>query len=283
MTRDMPCLSRETTHCQPDESGDPNSQGVRITFFFAFGLTRRRDTVSQMCGRFVASSPPDQIAAFFGAELAVESLGENFNVAPTHDVYGVVARHDGAPQLEAFHWGLIPSWAKDRKIASRMINARSETLAEKPAFKGLLKKKRLILPMNGFYEWRAAAPDGPVNAKGKPVKQPVFISRADGHLMAVAGLWTAWKDPSDPDGRWLHTATIITTGANDQMASIHDRMPVFVPADRWSDWLDPSNDDVESWNSLFVARNNGILRMFDVSAEVNSVRNNDKSLLTPAS
>ena len=105
-----------------------------------------------MCGRFVSTNQPDQVAAYFGAENTVESLGENYNVAPTQDIYGVVASPDGTRRLEAFHWGLIPSWAKDRKIASRMINARAETVGEKPAYKGLFRKKRLLIPMDGFYE-----------------------------------------------------------------------------------------------------------------------------------
>ena len=144
-----------------------------------------------MCGRFVSSNTPDQVAAYFGADVSVDSLGQNFNVAPTHDVYGVVGPSADAdrPRVEAFHWGLIPSWAKDRKIASRMINARSETLTEKPAFRGLVKTKRLIIPMDGFYEWKPGAADGPLNAKGKPIKQPFFITRVDGDPLAVAGLW----------------------------------------------------------------------------------------------
>jgi len=235
-----------------------------------------------MCGRFVSSSPPDQIAAYFGADLAVDSLGENHNVAPTHDIYGVVASGAGeTPRLSAFHWGLIPSWAKDRKIASRMINARSETLAEKPAFKGLFARKRLIVPMDGFYEWRAGDPDGPVTAKGKPVKQPMYITRVDGDPLAVAGLWSAWKDPSDPEGRWLHSATLITTAANETMQPVHDRMPVLVARDRWADWLDPANDDIASLSDLFTDRHPDVLQMHAVSTDVNSVRNNTPELIGP--
>ena len=125
-----------------------------------------------MCGRFVAHSPSDQIAAYFGADLPVETLGENYNVTPTQDIYGVVAPRgenvQSAPQLEAFHWGLIPNWAKDRKIGSRMTNARSETLAEKPAFKGTLPKKRLLIPMDGFYEWKIGAAGGHSPSRGNP-------------------------------------------------------------------------------------------------------------------
>jgi len=241
-----------------------------------------------MCGRFVASSSPDQIAAFFGAEVAVDGLGQNFNVAPTHDIYGVVAPTGGdaatSPRLEAFHWGLVPSWAKDRKIASRMINARSETLAEKPAFKGLFKKKRLLVPMDGFYEWQPGTADGPLTARGKPAKQPMFIHRSDGEPLAVAGLWSAWKDPEtggedDNSPRWLHSATIVTTAANDTMAAVHDRMPVLVARSRWAEWLDPTNDDIEALSTLFDMRDDRSLELHPVSTDVNSVRNNRPDLI----
>ena len=117
----------------------------------------------------------------------------------------VVTGPDGVVRVQAFHWGLIPSWAKDRKIGSKMINARAETLADKPAFKGLFAKKRCLIPMDGYYEWQAGAADGPRNAKGQPLKQPTFIHRLDGEPMAVAGLWSAWKD-TDDRGRWLQSA-----------------------------------------------------------------------------
>ncbi|MEM9745325.1 MAG: SOS response-associated peptidase [Actinomycetota bacterium] len=234
-----------------------------------------------MCGRFVSTNQPDQIAEYFGADVATDTLGENFNVAPTHDVYGVRERPTGERTVEAYHWGLVPSWAKDRKIASRMINARSETLAEKNAFKGLLKKKRLLIPMDGFYEWKPGSPDGPLTAKGKPAKQPMFIRRTDGEPLAVAGLWTSWKDPEldDDDDRWLHSATVITTAANSVMSEVHDRMPVVIPESRWSEWLDPANDDIEALSSLFVPREDIALVLTPVSTEVNNVRNNRPDLL----
>ncbi len=241
-----------------------------------------------MCGRFVSTSAPDAIASYFGADVDVETLGENFNVAPTQDVYGVVARPTDpaagpddqlARSVQAFHWGLIPSWAKERKIGARMINARSETIAEKPAFRSLVKKKRLIIPMDGFYEWKPGSPDGPLNSKGKPLKQPMFIHSVDGTPLAVAGLWSSWKDPNDPGQRWLHSATVITTAANELMSSIHDRMPVLVPQDRWDDWLDPANGDVDSLSDLFTATNDGALEMSEASTDVNNVRNNGPELL----
>ena len=232
-----------------------------------------------MCGRFVSTSNPDKIAAYFGAEADVESLGENYNVAPTQDIYAVVTGSDGVRRVQAFHWGLIPSWAKDRKIASRMINARGETLAEKPAYKGLFRKKRCIIPMDGFYEWQPGSPDGPSTKSGKPAKQPLFISRLDGEPLAVAGLWTAWKDPADEEGRFLHSATVVTTAANDTMQPVHDRMPVLVPRSKWEEWLDPSNDRVEELMALFDQPDPHVLGMYPVSTEVNSVRNNGPELL----
>ncbi len=241
-----------------------------------------------MCGRFVSTSPPDQVAAFFGADVAVETLGENYNVAPTHDVYAVVAPRnepDAAPRVEAFHWGLIPSWAKDRKIASRMINARSETLAEKPAFKSLFTKKRLLIPMDGFYEWKAGVAGGPLTSKGKPAKQPMFIHRSDDEPLAVAGLWTAWKDPEASEAAgsamWLQSATVVTTAANETMSPVHDRMPVMVPRSRWAEWLDPTNDDVVSLSTLFDMTADTSLVMHPVSTDVNSVRNNRPELIDP--
>jgi putative SOS response-associated peptidase YedK len=238
-----------------------------------------------MCGRFVSTAGPDRIAAYFDTvlptEAVAESLGENFNVAPTQDIYGVVASADGSARVDAFHWGLIPSWAKDRKIASRMINARAETVGEKPAFKGLLKKKRCIVPMDGFYEWKPGREDGPLNAKGKPLKQPMFIHSIDGAPLAIAALWTAWKDPDDPDGRFLHSATLITTAANATMRPVHDRMPAILTADCWSAWLDPANDDLDALSSMLDGGPPDLLTMQPVSTDVNNVRNNRADLIEP--
>ena len=246
---------------------------------------------SSMCGRFVSTASPDAVATYFGAESSLQSLGQNYNVAPTQDIYGVVADNSGTRRVEAFHWGLVPSWAKDKKIASRMINARSETLAEKPAFKGLFAKKRCLVPMDGFYEWKPGSPDGPLNAKGKPLKQPLFIHRIDGEPLAVAALWTRWKDADDPEARdpeardpeaqWLHSATLITTAANDTMSAVHHRMPVIVPANRWAEWLDPENHDLAALSDLFDAPDDGLLTMYEVSTAVNNARNNEPGLIEP--
>jgi putative SOS response-associated peptidase YedK len=238
-----------------------------------------------VCGRFVSTAGPDRIAAYFDTilptEAVAESLGENYNVAPTQDIYAVVASGEGRARVDAFHWGLIPSWAKDRKIGSRMINARAETLAEKSSFKGLLARKRCIVPMDGFYEWKPGSEDGPVNAKGQPLKQPMFIHPRDGELLTVAGLWTAWKDPDDPEERWLHSATIITTAANATMRPIHDRMPAVLPPEHWATWLDPSNDDLSSLRALLDGGPPDLLEVRAVSTDVNNVRNNRPELIEP--
>ena len=238
-----------------------------------------------MCGRFVSTAGPDRIAAYFDTvlptEAVAETLGENYNVAPTQDIYAVVSSGNGTARVDAFHWGLIPSWAKDRKIASKMINARAETLAEKSAFKGLLRKKRCIVPMAGFYEWKPGADGGPVNAKGQPLKQPMFIHRVDGEPLAVAGLWTAWKDPDDPDGRFLHSATIVTTAANATMAPVHDRMPAILTPDQWSAWLDPTNDDLDALGAMLTGGPADLIEMQAVSTDVNNVRNNRPDLIAP--
>jgi putative SOS response-associated peptidase YedK len=237
-----------------------------------------------MCGRFVTSQPPDAIAQFFGASFEGDVPLANFNVAPTNDVLAVVADADGQRRLEAFHWGLVPSWAKDLKIGSKMINARSETVAEKPAFKGLMKKHRLIIPMDGFYEWKAAEEGSPLGKSGKPMKTPMFIHRVDGEPLAVAGLWATWRDKAlGPDAPWLHSCTVITTAANGTMTPVHDRMPVILPRSVWAEWLDPGNHDVGALRELLQPAPDDVLTMHAVSTEVNNVRNKGPELVTPVS
>lgn len=236
-----------------------------------------------MCGRFVSASSPERIAAYFGAESDVETLGENYNVAPTNEIYGVVERSDGTLELQVFHWGLIPVWAKDRKIGQKMINARSETLAEKAAFKGVFKKHRCIIPMDGFYEWAPGLDDGPVTKAGKLVKRPHFIHRVDGEPLAVAGLWSAWRDRSEgADAPWLHSATVVTTSANETMSPLHDRMPVILPKAMWHMWLDPANQNIDVLSKLLVPAPEALLEMHAVSTDVNNVRNKGAALIQPA-
>jgi len=231
-----------------------------------------------MCGRFVSATPPDQIAAYFGATLDAEVLPDNFNVAPANDIYAIVDTGAG-PTLQVFHWGLIPSWAKDAKIGQKMINARSETLADKAAFKSIFRKYRCIIPADGFYEWKAEP--GKLTRTGKPAKQPMYIHRLDGEPLAFAGLWSVWKDRSAGDDLALHSATIVTTSANATMAPVHDRMPVLLPRSRWAEWLDPANDDLVSLGGLLVPAPDDALTMHPVSTEVNNVRNKGAGLRAP--
>ena len=243
-----------------------------------------------MCGRFVSSHSADKISEFFGASFQAEGttlpanyIPANYNVAPTQDVLAVIAAPDGSREVQAFHWGLVPSWAKDIKIGSRMINARAETIGEKPAFKGLFAKHRLIIPMDGFYEWREGGPDAPLTKNGKPAKTPMFIHRLDNEPLAVAGLWARWRDrEAEPDAHWMHSCTVITTAANATMAPVHDRMPVVLPESAWASWLDPANRDVASLQSLLVPAADDVLTMHAVSTAVNNVRNKGPELMAPA-
>jgi len=239
-----------------------------------------------VCGRYVSTATPDRIAEYFGAmagpDTTAEPLPANFNVAPTNDVYGIVADGDGARHVEVFKWGLVPSWAKDVKIGSKMINARAETIADKPAFKGVFRKHRCLIPMDGFYEWQAGNEDGPLTTKGTPAKQPLFIHRVDDEPLAVAGLWSSWRDrDAGDDAPWLHSCTVVTTAANATMSPVHDRMPVILPAWAWDEWLDPGNQDTEALAKLLQPAPDTLLTMHKVSTDVNSVRNKGAELVQP--
>lgn len=239
-------------------------------------------TVASMCGRFVSSSTPDELAAYFGVDQVAEAVAEpvpaNFNVAPTQDVLAVID-HDGERHLDAFFWGLIPSWAKEAKIGSRMINARAETLADKNAYKPSFKKRRCIIPADGFYEWQKL--DGTGAPKKKVRKQPMFMRSVDGSPLAFAGLWSVWRGP-DKEQEPLRSVTIITTTPNDTMAPIHDRMPVILGRDDWSTWLDRDNEDLDMLGRLLVPAPDDLLTTTPVSTQVNNVRNNGPELIEEA-
>ena len=229
-----------------------------------------------MCGRFTSTAPPDQIAAYFDAEAPEAALDPSYNVAPTNDIYTVVVEAD-TRRLVPTHWGLVPFWAKDPKIGSKMINARAETLLEKNAYKSAFRKKRCVIPVDGFYEW-AVVP-------GEKRKQPYYLYRADGEPLAFAGLWATWR-PKDAEGETiedegLRSCTIITTSANDTIAPIHDRMSVVLPPDAWEPWLDPTVDDMDLLQSFLVPAPNELITMHKVSTEVNSVRNKGAELVEP--
>jgi len=224
-----------------------------------------------MCGRFVSASSPDEIARYFDAEAPEALLEPSYNVAPTNDVYAVL-NDGGVRRLDAFHWGLVPIWAKDPRQGSKMINARAETLAAKNAYKPAFKRRRCIIPADGFYEWK--------KIPGQKTKQPHFIHRPEGEPLAFAGLWEVWRGP-DKQGDPLRSCTIVTTSANETMQPLHDRMPVILPASAWEEWLDPANDDIETLGKLLVPAPSELIVTHPVSTEVNSVRNKGAELIDP--
>jgi putative SOS response-associated peptidase YedK len=245
-----------------------------------------------VCGRYAASRNPDDLVEEFEVERAelAEPLEPDYNVAPTKDVYAVLTRRDreaasDAPpvrQLRVLRWGLVPSWAKEPSIGSRLINARMETVAEKPAFRQAFARRRCLLPADGYYEWYAAA------AGGKPAKQPFYIHPKDGGVLAMAGIYEFWRAKGSPaaDGPgepapWLVTCAVLTTEAEDAVGRIHDRMPLFVEPERYAQWLDPDLDATEPLLELLVPAAPGRLDAYPVSTLVNNHRNNGPELLVP--
>lgn len=185
---------------------------------------------------------------------------------------------EGVRELRVVRWGLVPFWAKDISIGSRLINARAETVASKPAFRRAFARRRCLLPADGFYEWEKSGDPK------LPRKQPYYIHREDGGVLAFAGLYELWRDKGRPDedpGAWLWTATIITTRAEDEVGRIHDRMPMVIEPDRWADWLDPAATVAEALHGLMTPASSAHLTSHAVSTEVNSVRNNGPGLIEP--
>jgi putative SOS response-associated peptidase YedK len=186
--------------------------------------------------------------------------------------------HGGVRELRVVRWGLVPFWAKDISIGSRLINARAETVATKPAFRRAFARHRCLLPADGFYEWEKSG-----DSK-KSAKQPYYIRREDGGVLAFAGLYELWRDkdrPDDDPDSWLWTATIITTRAEDEVGRIHDRMPMVIEPDRWADWLDPTATSAEALHGLMTPAASVHLTTYPVSTEVNSVRHNGPGLIEP--
>jgi putative SOS response-associated peptidase YedK len=255
-----------------------------------------------MCGRYASARKRQDLLAEFRIERdrVTDDLAPDYNVAPTKAVYAVltrgergaappVARGAGPPgdggtggqvarELRVIRWGLVPSWAKDPSIGSRLINARVETVDAKPSFRSAFAKRRCLLPADGFYEWLG------VEGQGKVRKQPYYIHRADGGELALAGLYELWRDKSVPDDHpraWLWTSVIITTTAPDEAGRIHDRMPMVIDPAGWDDWLDPANTDVASAHALLVPAAASGLASYPVGTDVNYVRNNGPGLIEP--
>ncbi|HEY4376435.1 MAG TPA: SOS response-associated peptidase, partial [Acidimicrobiales bacterium] len=206
-----------------------------------------------MCGRYVSASTPDEIGRYFDVDEATERAVEpSYNVAPTDDVF-VVLDDGGVRRLDAYHWGLVPFWAKDPSVGSRMINARAEGIAHQGAYQRAFRKRRCIVPADGFYEWR--------KEPGTKAKQPFFIHRTDHEPLAFAGLWEIWRGPTRRGPELLRSCTIITTTPNEVLAPIHDRMPVLLPATAWDAWLDPATDDLDALGALLGPAPSGLLTL----------------------
>jgi putative SOS response-associated peptidase YedK len=266
-----------------------------------------------MCGRFASARKRQDLLEEFGVQRdrVTEPLRPDYNVAPTKPVYAVITREPkdgdaeqtagpdgsgtgapgapgaGAPgagadaavrELRVVRWGLVPFWAKDISIGSRLINARAETVATKPAFRRAFARHRCLLPADGFYEWEKTGDPK------KPARQPYYIRREDGGVLAFAGLYELWRDkdrPEDDPDSWLWTATIITTRAEDEVGRIHDRMPMVIQPGCWADWLDPAVASADAVHTLMTPAASAHLTTYPVSTEVNSVRHNGPGLIEP--
>lgn len=267
-----------------------------------------------MCGRYAASADKAQLVEVFGVDEVVIDrvsgaqrgqgerwLAPRYNIAPTDTVPVVLSRAssdaaaaDGADGAEAavtrrlagLQWGLVPSWAKDAKGGARLINARLETVAEKPSFRSALARRRCLLPADGYYEWYQTTQ---LDARSRPIKQPFYIHPIDGvpvsgghpGIMAMAGLFEYWKNPAPAPGEdpWLVSCCIITTAATDELGVIHDRMPVTVPPAAWDQWLDPGHTDGEA--ALDALREPMRMGAYAVSRLVSSIRNDGPELIEP--
>ena len=213
-----------------------------------------------MCGRFILEADPDEIRKAFKLDQVNTPVQPSYNIAPTQSVVTVVQR-DGQNILEAMRWGLIPVWAKEMSIGAKMINARAESVAEKPTFKRPLKKQRCLVVADGFYEWH----------KEGTTKIPMFIRCKPKGPFGFAGLYDTWKSPN---GERLTSCAIITTAANELMQPIHDRMPVILPKSVHKLWLDPSNEDLDELVALLQPYPADKMLAYPVAPLVNSTRNN---------
>jgi len=223
-----------------------------------------------MCGRFTLTiDPADLQEAFFWVNFSNLDFAPRYNIAPTQPL--AVVTNSGENKLDFFTWGLVPFWAKDPSIGNRMINARSETLAEKPSFKNAFKRRRCLILADGFYEWQ--------KIPGTKSKIPTYIRMKDGKPFAFAGLWENWQSN---DGSHILSTTIITTQPNDLIKPIHNRMPVILPESTYDEWLKPGEVDPIELSPLLRPFDSDQMDAFAVSSLVNNPRNESPSCITPA-
>ncbi len=221
-----------------------------------------------MCSRYSLTAPPEAVRSYFGLP-AVPAFPPRYNIAPTQPVGIVRQSTHGAREFALVRWGLIPSWVKDPKGFSTLINARSETAAEKPSFRGALRHRRCLVPATGFYEWTGAP----------GAKRPHLVRPVNGDLIAMAGLWEHWLGA---DGSEIETMAILTTEANRTMARLHDRMPVIVAAEHFGIWLDCSAGSAVGILPLLAPPPDGLLEIIEVSPRLNNPRNEGPDVVLPA-
>lgn len=219
-----------------------------------------------MCGRFVLMANPEAVQQAFDLTSVPAEMTARYNIAPTQPV--AVITNDDPKALTFYRWGLIPSWAKDMKIGNQMINARSESVHEKPAFRSAFKRRRCLIPADGFYEWRKEGSD----------KIPMFIHLKDRPIFAMAGLWEIWNSP---EGDEIRTCTILTTDANSFMETIHNRMPVILRKEDYAFWLSPQEEPVPALQALLKPFDPDAMTAYPVSKMVNRPNNDTPELLKP--
>jgi putative SOS response-associated peptidase YedK len=222
-----------------------------------------------MCGRFTLTLDTKQLRDAMPWLAIPEGLQPRFNIAPTQPV--AVVPNDGKSRLDFFSWGLIPSWAKDPQIGSRLINARAETLAEKPSFRSAYRRRRCLILTDGFYEWK--------QVPGRKSKIPMYIRMQDGSPFAFAGLWENWQSP---DGSEILSCTIITTQPNAAVQDIHNRMPVILPSENYGFWLTPDELAPQKLDPLLKPYTNAEMTAYPVSTLVNSPANESPECIVPA-
>ena len=223
-----------------------------------------------MCGRFVQSIPIETLQQNFNIRTIDSDIIPNYNVAPTQEILTIV-KYDNENKLEKFHWGLVPFWAKDISIGSRMINARAETVSQKPSFRNAFKKRRCLIPADGFYEWKGE----------KGHKQPYYVSTPSDKPFAFAGLWESWTNKESDEESVYKSCTIITTAASDSIREIHHRMPVILDPKSHDKWLNIAIQDSKELQLIIIDDIIHDMKYYPVSKLVNSVKNNAPNCIKP--
>lgn len=220
-----------------------------------------------MCGRFFLTTDADTLQQQFHV-ADVAPVAPRYNIAPTQDVVAVCQNGDGYRHVKTFRWGLIPQWAKDLSAGAKMINARSETVADKPSFRQPIRYHRCLIPASGFFEWLRQA-DGS--------KQPFYIQRKDGELLAMAGIWDTWKE----SGQVIESCSILTTAANNLVAKLHDRMPVLLSPTEYDQWLDRNITDPQQLMGMYTPYPSEPLQATPISPLINNARHDGPDCLEP--